>query len=387
MANGDLLQGLSQGFQAFALNQPLGDIQQRDIDRQRLAQSRELQQQVAQEGLGSQAFSQLAGIDAQSATKLKGLLKTDDQGLDAVFKDAAVFSSLQQADPTGQRGSQFLQSRIGLGESQGRDMFLTKGLLETNLKDPAAATAEARSFLDIPGQLKAQTGKTAETRAFEELTKDLTPEQKKQAALVKLRLIPGAVGSAAQTISADEQLTQDVAISQAAIEAAKETGKLGSQLKLKPRIQKAVAVATGEANLISDNKKLENSNKKALDVYNVGIKSLADSLSKTTTGPFVGRMLALTGSAQSAEGAVAIMAPLLKKVFRGAGEGTFSDADQKLLIDMIPTRKDRPSAIKFKLNAIDAIIQAKLGTEQAVAGDKETPQQTTIGRFQIEVQP
>jgi len=218
--------------------------------------------------------------------------------------------------------------------------------------------------------------KSLDQKKFEDLMDlaGLSKAEKKEAARIKLRLIPGAVGSSAQTISADQQLTDDVATSQAAIEAAKEIAKLKSQLRLKPAIQKAVTLATGEANLISDNKELANSNEKALKVYSVGIESLAGSLSNTTTGPFAGLMPALTSSAQSAEGAIAIMAPLLKKVFRASGEGNFTDSDQKLLMDMIPTRSDRPSAVKFKLNAIDAIIQAKLGVQQ---GQQSTDSNST----------
>jgi hypothetical protein len=118
---------------------------------------RGLQESLGQTGdLQSPEFRELSAIDPDSAIKLKSLLKTDDQGLTAAFQDSAVFRSLLQADPTGQRGIQFLQNRIQTGESQNRDMFLTKGLLNTALQDPQAALREVDSFLSIPAQLKAQ---------------------------------------------------------------------------------------------------------------------------------------------------------------------------------------------------------------------------------------
>jgi hypothetical protein len=62
------------------------------------------------------------------------------------------------------------------------------------------------------------------------------------------------------------------------------------------------------------------------------------------------------------------MAPILKQLFRGAGEGTFTNQDQELLIAMLPTRKDTPEARIIKVQNIDAIVRAKLnarGTSQA----------------------
>jgi hypothetical protein len=55
------------------------------------------------------------------------------------------------------------------------------------------------------------------------------------------------------------------------------------------------------------------------------------------------------------------MAPVLKQLFRSSGEGTFTDKDQDLLMEMLPTRKDKPEARAAKLANIDAIVRAKLG--------------------------
>lgn len=133
---------------------------------------------------GQDAFKQLASISPASASKLKSALKTDEQGINAAFQDAAVFKSQLQADPTGQRGVQFLQNRVQSGESQGRDMFLTKGLLQTAMQSPEAALQEVDSFLSIPNQFTQMgqnqlTANQKDFRTFQQLLKD-NPEKAKR---------------------------------------------------------------------------------------------------------------------------------------------------------------------------------------------------------------
>jgi len=112
---------------------------------------------------------------------------------------------------------------------------------------------------------------------------------------------------------------------------------------------------------------------KTMDLYMAASNGLISGLSKTTTGPLAGRLPATTTQAQVGEGAVAAMAPVLKQLFRVAGEGTFTDKDQELLLDMVPTRKDTPEARKQKIANIDNIVAAKLGLPIPDRGDKATP--------------
>jgi len=104
-------------------------------------------------------------------------------------------------------------------------------------------------------------------------------------------------------------------------------------------------------------------------------------MSGTATGPVAGRIPAVTAGQQIAEGAEATMAPILKQLFRDAGEGTFTDNDQALLMKMVPTRKDHAEARKAKMEMIDGIVRAKLGIKDgAPAGQGgEQPQTKTIG--------
>lgn len=111
----------------------------------------------------------------------------------------------------------------------------------------------------------------------------------------------------------------------------------------------------------ADRQKQQAERNNAFAQYQAAIQGLRRSLPNTTTGPIIGRLPALTAEAQTAEGAVAALAPVLKQLFRAAGEGTFTDRDQQLLLDMVPTRTDLPAAREAKLQNIDNIVRAKLG--------------------------
>jgi hypothetical protein len=117
---------------------------------------------------------------------------------------------------------------------------------------------------------------------------------------------------------------------------------------------------------------IEQQNKRAYDVYSTGISGLKKGLEGASTGPVVGRLPAMTAGQQIAESSVAAMAPILKQMFRSAGEGAFTDQDQKLLLDMIPTRSMLPEARQAALANIDAIVRAKLGMPAATT---ESPTQ------------
>lgn len=97
------------------------------------------------------------------------------------------------------------------------------------------------------------------------------------------------------------------------------------------------------------------------NTYEQAKQGLLSGLAGTETGPIAGRLPAITSAQQTAEGAVSAMAPVLKQLFRVSGEGVFTDRDQQLLLDMVPTRKDSPEARANKIRNIDNIVRAKLG--------------------------
>jgi hypothetical protein len=121
----------------------------------------------------------------------------------------------------------------------------------------------------------------------------------------------------------------------------------------------------------------------AWDTYVQARQGLNNSLASLDTGfagslglgsgPIVGRLPATTATQQTAEGAVSAMAPVLKQIFRVAGEGTFTDKDQELLLRMVPTRADEPAAREAKFQNIDNIIRAKLGVDQSTPSNPAAP--------------
>jgi hypothetical protein len=117
------------------------------------------------------------------------------------------------------------------------------------------------------------------------------------------------------------------------------------------------------ARVDADQAKKSGEVKKTLDMYVSARDGLLVGLGGSDTGPIAGRMPAFTSAQQIAEGGVSAMAPVLKQLFRVAGEGTFTDRDQEMLLNMVPTRADNPAARKAKMENIDRIVAAKLGME------------------------
>lgn len=142
----------------------------------------------------------------------------------------------------------------------------------------------------------------------------------------------------------------------------------------------ALDQARGEAGIkaATDLAATGRANENAYRVYTSAMGNLKNALSGTSTNPVLGRLPAVTANQQIADGGVAAMAPVLKQMFRAAGEGTFTDSDQKLLMDMLPTRTDLPAARDAKIAGIDSIVRSKLN----VAPSAEPPQTSTAARPQ-----
>jgi len=100
---------------------------------------------------------------------------------------------------------------------------------------------------------------------------------------------------------------------------------------------------------------------RTLATYEAAKKGLLSGLKGTTTGPVLGRVPAFTEEQQVADASVAAMAPVLKQIFRVAGEGVFTDKDQELLLAMIPRRTMDEDARAIAMQNIDNIIGAKMG--------------------------
>lgn len=143
-----------------------------------------------------------------------------------------------------------------------------------------------------------------------------------------------------------------------------------------PKIAADTTAAQEEAKADVERKIAQRGNATAFDAYQQAMNNIRGSFAKTDTGPIAGRMPAVTAGQQTAEGAISAAAPVLKQLFRSAGEGVFTDRDQQLLIDMLPKRTDHPEVVESKLGMIDSVVAAKLNMSGAPAAQpvpRETP--------------
>jgi hypothetical protein len=256
-----------------------------------------------------------------------------------------------------------LQSRIEAGE----DIDITESMETLQKLQQGDVQGVQGDIAAVNGLFNQQAGR-GQTAAQREMQGNLQIAQdpnstqlEKDSALRALGAKGNISASATVQIAQDAALGEQVANQKAAEAEATETAKLKSKFKLLPEVERAVATAKASVNAIANNKKVAKSNSKALQIYEVGIRNLAESLGKTTQGPILSLFTGLTDSARTADGAKAIMLPVLKQMFRESGEGTFTDKDQEVLEGMIPTRKDSPETARAKLQMIDAVVQAKLG--------------------------
>jgi hypothetical protein len=240
------------------------------------------------------------------------------------------------------------------------DAAVAEGLLE----DPAAAAVKA-----VPAKVR-------EIKTLHEMTKSDDENLVKAAEIALGVLAKEGTKTKSERLGEDPELTEKVAASEAIIEgektAAKETAKLSTQLKLEPAVKSAVATAVAKAKATVDALGTKRDNQIALQVYDTAVSGLVKSLGGTVTGPLIGRAPAFTANQQIADGAVAAMAPVLKQLFRASSEGTFTDQDQKLLLDMVPTRKDEPEARIAKIQNINAIVRAKLSVPQETGEQQQS---------------
>lgn len=319
-----------------------------------------------------QALAQLSGIAPDQAAKLQQFQQTEEQGQrdKLLFDTKSVIQGAAQAkaiaDP---------KARLNFLKNRRKDILSRNG--DASHTEEAIALYESgdieggNKLIDRVVDMGVQSGilkpqgaqQSAEGISFENLIANFSEKDKVKARRIKARLDPGAMGSALQTIAASGT-APTIADVEATIEGAKETSKLLAQKELKPEIEAAVISAVGQAKALVNQAGEGRSNNKALGVYETAMGNLTKALDNTITGPFIGFTPAMTSNAQIAEGAVAMMLPLMKDVFRSAGEGTFTDSDQKILNDLIPTRSDNPKARASKITMLDSMIRAKLKTAE-----------------------
>jgi hypothetical protein len=130
-----------------------------------------------------------------------------------------------------------------------------------------------------------------------------------------------------------------------------------------PELKGEQAAAQKSAEIKVERSEAQRKMNSVYDTYQVAMKGLVEGLdaaSGAESGALLGRVPALGAGGQIADGAVAAVVPVLKELFRTAGEGVFTDKDQEALLAMAPKRSDYPEARKAKLANIDAIVRTKL---------------------------
>ncbi|NRA76741.1 MAG: hypothetical protein HRU18_00915 [Pseudoalteromonas sp.] len=287
--------------------------------------------------------------------------RTDKQKNQSLFSTALRVDSASDADII-----PILEASIARVQGLGGDAKESMAALElAKGGDFDTVRRGAKNLIDIgvrQGDIKPKGGtQSAEGKSFNQLIADFSDADKVKAKRRRAGLDARAVGSAVQTISESGQVV-NIANVEKALTEAKEIGKLTAQQKLKPVVEAAVISAVGQAKAEVAKLGEERSSVKTLAIYNNSMSNLTKALDNTITGPFIGLTPALTANAQIADGAIAMMLPLMKDVFRGAGEGTFTEGDQKILTDMIPTRSDGAEARRTKIMFIDELIRARLTT-------------------------
>jgi len=331
---------------------------------------------------------QTAGLRKQAA-----LTEADQARLKSMAITAGqIIPTLEANDIEGTRG--ILTSRRDQFKKLGLDTRdIDQGLVMLD-QDPVMLKAVANNAIQMVNMFD-KTGKPAGLVEFESMTKGLKPEEQDKARRIALGLDPRAVGSSVITTATTDGLTDKVTNSESRIAGGKagaaERAELDAQLEKLPSVKAAVTAAQERVKLEVEAEGVAKKNAIALDTYEKAMAGLTSALSETKTGPVEGRLPAVTADQQIAEGAVTAAAPVLKSIFRLSGEGTFTDQDQKLLLDMVPTRKDHPEAIQAKMRNIDAIVRSKLGAGPKPAAQPDANQQQPaegaqkVGRFTVTV--
>jgi hypothetical protein len=197
--------------------------------------------------------------------------------------------------------------------------------------------AEAELLGDNPELLKvamsamykARTGQdaTAEMLTFDAMTKDMSDADKQKARRIKLGLDPRA------GLPIEEYFSRGYA------------GASGT------------AAATAQAKVIEQ----AQTNRILKAQLDFGFDNLGAALGATgQTGKIFGNLPAVTTGAQLADNAKAILLPLMKGVWRGAGEGVFTDKDQETLEAMFPSRDMNADAAKQALLVVRQLTELKL---------------------------
>lgn len=209
-------QGLLQGEQDLLSRRQDFDIRQssfeaQEQERQRLQQARKSAGEVL---LGnSEAFEELKGLDPEFALTLgENIRARSSADINDFIRDAKIGRNLLKSGAD-EEFIDFADRRIQSILARNGDPSQTAEVRELVAQGNREA---AINLLDSFSETVESSKTTAAEREFQSLTRNLSKEERDQAAKIKLGLSPRAVGSAAQTIT-DRGTAEEVGDSQAII--------------------------------------------------------------------------------------------------------------------------------------------------------------------------
>lgn len=302
-------------------------------------------------------YSALSSGQPQRAAQLAAQFEPDFKRLDPTFS-AQQFAAMAQTPEGLQQLTQetLSLSQIMAGPEQMARFTAGQSMPEKAQQDPA---------------------KVLEFKKWLELNPNATQEEKRavfnQMVVPQERALATGTGAGQARVATEQQLTPVLTERTRATEAVKLSEK-----QIAEQQQKANKDAT------------------AFGAYQAAANQVA-KLSGAATGGIFGLAPAILENDRLFEGAIAIMRPAIKDVVRGAGEGTFTDADQELMNRMLPSRVDSPEVKAAKLNMLDNFVRAKLGQQiqttpeerrNAFFGDEQQqpqsqPAQPQVGQYKI----
>jgi hypothetical protein len=267
---------------------------------------------------------------------------TPDQGLAATIGDE--LKDIRAGKLVKARANRTLEALRQAGVPE-KDLQVLAG-------DPELLREYAKKFF-----AKGLESSPADIRTFEIMTQGLTPKEIERARKVNLGLSPRA--GSPLTLSLQDLFARSAAQAGGAQQGKSKEEMAAAQVK----------------------------NDKTWNIWQTAISGLEESLGNTATGKIVGLLPAITSNQQIAQQSIAIMAPVLKNIFRESGEGVFTDKDQQILIDMIPDRTANPETIAYAIKMINDIVAAKLNQQIRVEIVPNTSAGSTVLRFDAQGKP
>lgn len=347
LVSGGVGQGLPEAIRPQLDPQAELQSQAVEIQRQKQIQQAEAQAQQAQKALVQRSNMQSMLNDPETKANLIELQSLDPQMARTVFTMLAsadeqerlqVAQEAQRANDMFQNAAYFLQQDIA--KKGGGDQF-------------KAFVADA---------IRQEHARGADTTKLQELYR-ANPDE--AIGLIQRNLaLSGTVLKMPEVerITALEQAKLDDADADRALKAREVAIKEREQTLKEQQAQNK----PDKAEVKAETKRQEDL--KAYEVYQVAMGNLKQAFSEINSGPISGRIWGAAGDHQTAQGMRDQMAPVLKKMFREAGEGTFTDGDRIALMAMLPETTDSEEAVSAKMTAMDQLVTSKLGIKGQSVG-------------------